>query len=94
MTDDYIPTPSLPDDKGKALLQELGRLYEVAGERQPSLSDCCPVEELRDALAEVADVFDSDQDFRTWLLDSDRWQIEHVAKMLLQADDEIEGTLQ
>jgi hypothetical protein len=75
MVTGYIPTPNLPDERGKALLRELDSLFSAVDwdpetkkkRRSGSHAARWAVAELETALIKAALSFDRHQDFRAWL---------------------------
>jgi hypothetical protein len=71
--DDYVPTPSLSDDKGKARLEELSNLYaaipEIKAPRRGSLAErrAHAEAELQAAMIRAAAAFDKHREFTDWL---------------------------
>ena len=81
---DYVPTPSLSDDKGKALLQELENLYfaidfdpKTKKQRRRNSHDIrFAVAELQAALIKAAANFERHREFTRWLGANTRDHIE------------------
>jgi hypothetical protein len=80
----YVATSSLPDDKGKALLTELGNLYSAIHfspetnrkVRSGSNDERWAVAALRTALINAAAGFQRHEDFRAWLNQNQCYHLE------------------
>lgn len=77
MRDDYVSTPSLPDDKGRALLEELTDLYHAISfdpetnkkVRSGSRDERYATAALEAAMIKAAANFEHHRDFTAWLPD-------------------------